>query len=134
MKYKFQRNSKRWKEGLSMKNKISLLLSFMTLIIRIPRYTYWKSQNHYISTVIKIRWIFSNLHFLHIVNVENIQTFYIHVILHVMVYPFYYFLKFPLKQLIVLLTKKSVYISFLYYSLPIQLSFLGFRRKIKKHI
>ena len=51
-----------------------------------------------------------------------------------MVYPFYHFIKFPCKQLIVLLIKKKyMYISFLCYSLPTQLSFLSFWRKIKRY-
>ena len=33
--------------GSTQHEKQNLFLSFMTLIIRIPRYTYFKSQNHY---------------------------------------------------------------------------------------
>ena len=42
---KLQRNYKSWMAGLSMKNKISLFSSFND--VRIPRYTYCKSQNNY---------------------------------------------------------------------------------------
>ena len=61
----------------------------MTLIIRIPKYTYCKSQNHYlklITTVIKIRWIFQiYLEKTLKKNLENMQTFYVDIILPVMV-------------------------------------------------
>ena len=86
-----------------MKNKTSLFLSFMTLIIRIPRYTYCKSQNHYQqkSTLVEF---FEDILFsgtaqftlFVYIKVENMKTFYMHIIFHAMD-PFYHFLNFPLK-------------------------------------
>ena len=120
----------------SLKTKISLLLRFMTLIIRIPWYTYCKSQQHYqqqstLGELFHTCFVYS--------YVENMQTFYIHILLHVMVYPFDYFLKFPLKYLIVLVIKRwsenlfilyFFIIAYLYSLLP----FLRFGRKEERSI
>ena len=62
--YLTERSSKWWKAGISMKNKISLFLSFEFLIKGILICT--------VNRKINIRWIFSNSNFF---VLENMQTF-----------------------------------------------------------
>ena len=104
------------------------LLSLLTLIIRTPRYTYCKSQSHHQQQV---------NHTFFCIICENMQTFVTYTLFCMSWFThstIFLSSKFPLKQLIVLLIKKYMYTYFLYYGVPIQLSFLSFRRKIKKQV